>query len=357
MAGLAFLAPAASTPLARAPQGVAPASGAAPRGSAAAGAGAAAFGAAFAAACRGERKVRAFRVLRLAADQVPPAPASSVIIKRDADAVASAVCAEVVKAAKEAVAARGAFALAIPGGSILKMLASGSSELQDVEWSKGVLAYVNHKCVANDDPAATHQKANELFLSGWSGLKVITMGGSADGEAEAQRYEAELRALPETTLPRSQDGMPIFDLCLIGVGDDGHFGSLYPGRKEIADESGRWVLPVDMKSPPSITLSPGVMLASKSMVASAGVSEKYPMGKSEAMQRAIEGAEGYNAFPAQRLRQNARWLLDEAAASALGLRLRCVWPIGPCAADTSCFRPPSAIDLLCGLQREASALN
>ncbi|CAJ1400164.1 unnamed protein product, partial [Effrenium voratum] len=68
---------------------------------------------------------------------------------------------------------------------------------------------------------------------------------------------------------------------------------------------------VDMKSPPSITLSPGVMLASKSMVASAGVSEKYPMGKSEAMQRAIEGAEGYNAFPAQRLRQNARWLLDE----------------------------------------------
>ena len=34
------------------------------------------------------------------------------------------------------------------------------------------------------------------------------------------------------------------------------------------------------------------------------------------MQRAIEGAEGYNAFPAQRLRQNARWLLDEAPATS-----------------------------------------
>ena len=88
-------------------------------------------------------------------------------------------------------AARGAFALAIPGGSILKMLVTGSSQLEGVEWDKGVLAYVNHKCVPNDDAAATHQKAMDLFLSGWPGMRVITMGGSGDGEAEARRYEAE----------------------------------------------------------------------------------------------------------------------------------------------------------------------
>ncbi|CAE7536599.1 PGL3 [Symbiodinium necroappetens] len=129
-------------------------------------------------------------------------------------------------------------------------------------------------------------------------MRVITMGGSAEGEAEAAHYEAELRALPESTLPRSS-GLPVFDLCLIGVGDDGHFESLYPDREEIADASGRWVLAVDMKSPPTITLSPAAMMSSKKvLVASAGVSEKYPMGKSEAMKKAIEGMEGPRAFPA-----------------------------------------------------------
>lgn len=187
-------------------------------------------------------------VCRALPDQVPPAPASRVVIKPDAEAVAFELCAEVARAAKEAVAAR---------------------------------------------------------------------GGSAEGEAEAARYEAELRALPESTLPRSS-GLPVFDLCLIGVGDDGHFGSLYPGREEIADDSGRWVLAVDMKSPPSITLSPAAMMSSKKvLVASAGVSEKYPMGKSEAMKKAIEGMEGPRAFPAQALRSTACYLLDEAAASSL----------------------------------------
>eukprot|EP00929_Paragymnodinium_shiwhaense_P009179 TRINITY_DN113241_c0_g1_i1.p1 TRINITY_DN113241_c0_g1~~TRINITY_DN113241_c0_g1_i1.p1 ORF type:complete len:339 (+),score=75.36 TRINITY_DN113241_c0_g1_i1:64-1080(+) len=249
---------------------------------------------------------------------VPPAAPATVIVEPDATAVGTRLCEEVAAAAERSINERGAFALAIPGGSILKMLAAGSPKLASVEWDKGVLAYVNHKCVANDDAAATHKKAMDLFLKDWSGLNVITLGGSADGRAEAEKYEEALRALPDSTLPRNADGMPVFDLSLIGVGDDGHFGSLYPGRQEIADESGKWVLPVDMKSPPSITLTPAVVLASqKVLVASAGVSEKYPNGKSEAMRSAIQGEEGPGNFPAQILRGKAEWLFDVPAASAL----------------------------------------
>ena len=43
---------------------------------------------------------------------------------------------------------------------------------------------------------------------------------------------------------------------LVGVGDDGHVGSLYPDRDEVLVSGGeQWVLPVDMKQPGSITLS------------------------------------------------------------------------------------------------------
>ena len=84
--------------------------------------------------------------------------------------------------------------------------------------------YVNHKAVPMDDESlSTHAKASQLFLdNGWSGANVITLSGSNDAAAEAELYAQKLRELPETKLPRDEDGAPIFDLMLIGVGDDGH---------------------------------------------------------------------------------------------------------------------------------------
>ena len=69
---------------------------------------------------------------------------------------------------------------------------------------------------------ATHAKAKALFLDRWEGVNAIIMDGSADAQAEAASYEAQLKALPEATLPRdAKSGLPVFDLMLIGVGDDG----------------------------------------------------------------------------------------------------------------------------------------
>jgi len=243
-----------------------------------------------------------------------PVPADKVTIEADADAVGQVVMARVEAAAAAAIAKRGHFALAIPGGSILKML-SGTPG-----WAKDTtLAYVNHKAVAMDDPKlATHAKARALFLDGWTGVDAIVMGGSADALAEASLYEEKLRSLPPQKLPRNEAGLPVFDMMLVGVGDDGHVGSLYPGREEVSDSSGSWVLPVEMKQPGSITLSLPVMAAAKEVViAACGVSDKYPQGKSAAMARGIEGDETPSTFPAVGLRSVAAWVLDEAAASTL----------------------------------------
>eukprot|EP00967_Tisochrysis_lutea_P018081 scaffold20497_cov35-Tisochrysis_lutea.AAC.1 len=149
------------------------------------------------------------------------------------------------------------------------------------------------------------------------------MGGTGDAPAEAEAYEAQLRALPTSVLPRGEDGIPVFDMALIGVGDDGHVGSLYPNREEVLDDSGRWVLPVEMKTPGSITLSLGVMAGAKEVIiAACGVSDKYPQGKSAGMKRAIEGEETLSTFPAAGLRRVATWIIDEAAASKLSVEYR-----------------------------------
>jgi len=110
---------------------------------------------------------------------------------------------------------------------------------------------------------------------------------------------------------------PSFDMMLIGVGDDGHVGSLYPERDEVLNQKD-WVLPVNMKSPGSITLTLPLMNAAKEVIiAAGGTSEKYPLGKSAGMKRAIEGSETLSSFPAAGLRGKATWIIDKAAGSEL----------------------------------------
>ena len=217
----------------------------------------------------------------------------------------------------------------------------GDGDDDDDKWtSKTTIAYVNHKCVPMDDiELATHAKAKALFLDSWgegngNNMNVIVMDGTDQGIAEAKSYDTKLKALDSDVLPRCPDtGLPIFDLALIGVGDDGHVGSLYPGRDEVlvgssssssssssGDDDDDWVLPVAMKDPPSITLTLPVMANAREVViAACGVSDKYPQGKSAGMRRAVSATdETLTTFPAVGLRDAATWVMDKAAASKLG---------------------------------------
>mmetsp|Transcript_21689 Transcript_21689/g.66844 ORF Transcript_21689/g.66844 Transcript_21689/m.66844 type:complete len:265 (-) Transcript_21689:120-914(-) len=243
-----------------------------------------------------------------------PAPSAKVRVFEDAAAVGAEVSRIVDEAARKAIAERGAFFIGVPGGSVLKMLVRGDVP----DWSaKTTLAWVNHKCVDVDD-AALSTRAKASFLDEWPGCTVLDVSGGADADAEARAYEARLRSLEG--LRRTDDGLPQFDLMLVGVGDDGHVGSLYPNRDEVL-ETERWVLPVAMKQPPSITLSLPVMASADAVViAACGVSDKYPQGKSDAMHRAVQAPrESLQSFPAAGLRHVATYCFDKAAASKLTL--------------------------------------
>ncbi|GAX18874.1 6-phosphogluconolactonase [Fistulifera solaris] len=236
--------------------------------------------------------------------------------------VSNAVHSIVEDAANKAIAEKGSFALAIPGGSVLTVLSSLEPK---GDWvSKTTLAYVNHKCVPNDDlSSAIHAKARNMFLDRWGLTNVVTLDGTADAQAEASAYQAKLEAIPASVLPRDADGFPVFDLCLIGVGDDGHIGSLYPGRDEI-NEASKWAIGVEMKSPPSISLTlPVMQRAKQSVVSAAGKSDKYPKGKASAMRLAVDDEQVTPAeFPACALRGTTVWIFDEPNGSEMPSRQR-----------------------------------
>ena len=248
------------------------------------------------------------------------APASRVHIL-DAD-VSSAVHRIVEDCATRAIEERGHFALAIPGGSVLTVL---STLEPSSDWvTKTTLAFVNHKCVPIDDvSSAIEAQARAKFLDRWGLTGVVSLGGSDDAAKEAGDYEAKLKALSEDELPRDGDGFPVFDLALVGVGDDGHIGSLYPNRDEVNVVDGPWTVAAYQKDPPSISLTlPVMQRARTTVISAAGRSAKYPNGKAGAMRLAVQdGDVTPQTFPASALREHALWIFDAPNGSELDLGL------------------------------------
>merc|ERR1719253_686819 len=95
--------------------------------------------------------------------------------------VTQAVHRLVESCAKQAISRRGHFALAIPGGSVLKVLSS-LDPLDD--WvSKTTLCFVNHKCVdITEESSAIEAQARAKFLDRWGLTDIISLNGSSDGK-------------------------------------------------------------------------------------------------------------------------------------------------------------------------------
>jgi len=124
---------------------------------------------------------------------------------------------------------------------------------------------------------------------------------------DARRYEAELRGFygAEQLDPKRS----LFDVVLMGVGDDGHTASLFPGRREL-DESERWVVGVPQAGMapfvPRITLTFPALASTRDMLFLVS-----GPGKREIVARVLSGVD----LPAARAHSQGDlvWLLDRDA--------------------------------------------
>ena len=158
-----------------------------------------------------------------------PVTERDIVICRDVDGLSRKAAEQFVALARQAMAARGRFAVALSGGSTPKALYSllATAEFSEqLDWRHIHLFFGDERCVAPDHAESNYRMVKEALLAKIAipNENVHRMAGEFAPEDAAAAYAAQLTGffdLPENKPPR-------FDLIFLGLGEDGHTASLFP---------------------------------------------------------------------------------------------------------------------------------
>jgi 6-phosphogluconolactonase len=213
-----------------------------------------------------------------------------------ADTVAAETARRILAAAAGAIGARGRFALVLAGGrtplAAYTLLAG-----QEADWDRWHIFLGDERCLPPLDPGRNSVAAAHAFVD-----RVPVPAGNAHWIPAELGAEAAATAYGSTIAP----WLP-FDLVLLGMGEDGHTASLFPGHPVPA---GPLAIPVhgSPKPPPErVSLTPRALAACREMLILITGADKH-----EAVAKWRRGAD----LPAAQVasRGPARVLIDEAAA-------------------------------------------
>jgi 6-phosphogluconolactonase len=214
-------------------------------------------------------------------------------------------CAEVfVNNARDAIAERGRFVVALTGGStpgpIHRALAA---EFRDrVEWAKVIVLFGDERAVPPNDKLSNYCAAHESLLAHVPATVHRMEGERSDLHAAARDYQAILERVG-----------PV-DLMFVGVGKDAHVLSLYPGSPQIDERTALVVAAIDPPMDPAvsrITMTPAAVEQTRELLVIVSGAEKR-----EAVRRAISGPDDPHHVPVHLVRhhRNAQMIVDAAAA-------------------------------------------
>jgi 6-phosphogluconolactonase len=223
------------------------------------------------------------------------------------------VTAAIAGVVQEAVERRGQCALLLSGGSTprasYELLATQYRDR--VPWAQVHLFWGDERVVASTDPRSNARMAREAFVDRVpcppANVHPVP-AGLPSADAAALRYEETLRA-------HFPGDWPVFDLALLGLGEDAHTASIFPGSPALVERV-RWVMAVEAPAEPPqrITLTMRALSsAAQIFMLVSGA------GKAEALRRALDPASAPERYPAAALQSAARrvvWWTDRAAAPA-----------------------------------------
>ncbi len=240
-----------------------------------------------------------------------------IVLLPDADSLAAAAADRLVSLGSSAIVERGRFSVALAGGSTpRRMYALLATEryASSLDWLHVHFFWGDERCVPPDHPGSNYHMAREVLLDHLpvSEANVHRVRGELEPTAAAQLYAEDLQAFFGAP-------WPAFDLVLLGLGNDGHTASLFPGSS-VLEERKRAAVAVtaNYQDRPAhrVTLTfPAINAARQVLFLVSGAS------KAGIVAAVLEGSPG--RYPAQGVRPGSGrlgWMLDAPAATHLPSR-------------------------------------
>jgi len=221
-----------------------------------------------------------------------------------------------IESSSQAIAQRGQFLIALSGGGtpnhLFQLLASGPYRNR-VDWTKAHVFWGDERCVPKDDPGSNYFQARQALLDHVNipADNVHRVASDLEPASAALEYA---RTLKDFSAPPLE--WPRFDLVLLGMGDDGHTASLFPGSP-VNIENPTVAVTANYQDRPAnrVSLTPIVFNSARRVVFLV-----TGFGKAVTLTQVFSDISKMDLLPAQRIQPidgELLWLVDEAAASKL----------------------------------------
>ena len=206
--------------------------------------------------------------------------------------------------ARESFDQRDQFRIALSGGKTPRSVYAEMAK-RDLPWEKILFTFGDERCVPPENNESNFRMANEALFRPASvpDSSILRMRGELEPAVAAKEYQAQLDALA------AKRGEKIFehDLILLGLGDDGHTASLFPGTEALSETERRIMANyVSKLNSWRLTFTFPLIFAARAVCFLIGANKDPKL-----LERIFSGG---SALPAARVDQNAKsvtWIIEQ----------------------------------------------
>ena len=235
-----------------------------------------------------------------------------MVIKKfsDIETLSQFAAEKFVKVANQAIAERGRFLVALSGGSTpMKLYAQLANT--ELDWKLVHFFWGDERCVPADDEGNSYGQAKKVLFDKIGTTNIHRVESDLEPASAAQAYANTLSGFADAPFD-----FPRFDLVLLGMGDDGHTASLFPGSPvEVTTPTLAVTAHYQDRPANRVTLTQLVFNQAREvwfMVAG--------KSKAETLKNVLQGEHKPETYPAQRIQPvdgELVWMIDEAAGNLL----------------------------------------